>query len=68
MTRGRVTREDWMMAALRALARGGVAAVAVDALAGELDITRGSFYWHSAGWCACSSHGRRRTWSPGRAR
>ncbi|PSL57207.1 TetR family transcriptional regulator [Saccharothrix carnea] len=34
------------MAALRALARGGVAAVAVDALAGELDITRGSFYWH----------------------
>ncbi len=34
------------MAALRALARGGVAAVSVDALAGELDITRGSFYWH----------------------
>ncbi|RKT54799.1 TetR family transcriptional regulator [Saccharothrix australiensis] len=34
------------MAALRALARGGVAAVAVDVLAGELGITRGSFYWH----------------------
>lgn len=34
------------MAALRALARGGVAAVSVDGLAGELDITRGSFYWH----------------------
>lgn len=34
------------MAALRALARGGPAAVSVDALAGELDITRGSFYWH----------------------
>lgn len=34
------------MAALRALARGGVAAVAVDTLAGELGITRGSFYWH----------------------
>ena len=34
------------MAALRALARGGVAAVSVDALAGELGITRGSFYWH----------------------
>jgi AcrR family transcriptional regulator len=46
MTRGRVTREDWTMAALRALARGGVAAVAVDVLAGELGITRGSFYWH----------------------
>ncbi|MEU4447267.1 TetR/AcrR family transcriptional regulator [Actinosynnema sp. NPDC050801] len=46
MARGRVTREDWTMAALRALARGGVAAVSVDGLAGELDITRGSFYWH----------------------
>ncbi|MDA0563330.1 TetR/AcrR family transcriptional regulator [Streptomonospora sp. S1-112] len=46
MARGRVTRDDWTLAALRALARGGVAAVSVDALAGELDITRGSFYWH----------------------
>ncbi|MCE6998167.1 TetR/AcrR family transcriptional regulator [Saccharothrix sp. S26] len=46
MARGRVTREDWTMAALRALARGGVAAVSVDGLAGELGITRGSFYWH----------------------
>ncbi|MFD1151107.1 TetR/AcrR family transcriptional regulator [Saccharothrix hoggarensis] len=46
MARGRVTREDWTMEALRALARGGVAAVAVDVLAGELGITRGSFYWH----------------------
>ncbi|TQM77768.1 TetR family transcriptional regulator [Saccharothrix saharensis] len=34
------------MAALRALARGGVAAVPVDALAGEPDITRGSVHWH----------------------
>ncbi|MBV2366472.1 TetR/AcrR family transcriptional regulator [Streptomonospora nanhaiensis] len=46
MARGRVTREDWTRAALGALARGGMAAVSVDALAGELDITRGSFYWH----------------------
>lgn len=46
MARGRVTREDWTLAALRALARGGVAAVSVDGLAGELGITRGSFYWH----------------------
>ncbi|AXB47994.1 TetR/AcrR family transcriptional regulator [Amycolatopsis albispora] len=42
----RLTREDWTTAALRALAKGGVAAVSVDALAGELGITRGSFYWH----------------------
>lgn len=34
------------MAALRALAGGGVAAVAVDVLAKELGVTRGSFYWH----------------------
>ncbi|GHC59328.1 TetR/AcrR family transcriptional regulator [Streptomyces cinnamoneus] len=46
MAKGRVSRDDWTMAALRALARGGVAAVAVDALARELDVTRGSFYWH----------------------
>lgn len=34
------------MAALRALARGGLAAVTVEALARELGATRGSFYWH----------------------
>jgi AcrR family transcriptional regulator len=36
------------MAALRALARGGVPAVSVEALARELGATRGSFYWHFA--------------------
>ncbi|MFG2292077.1 TetR/AcrR family transcriptional regulator [Streptomyces sp. NPDC048603] len=46
MAKGRVTSEDWTMAALTALARGGVAAVAVDVLAKELAVTRGSFYWH----------------------
>lgn len=34
------------MAALQALARGGVAAVSIEALARELSATRGSFYWH----------------------
>lgn len=34
------------MAALGALARGGVAAVSIEALARELSATRGSFYWH----------------------
>lgn len=34
------------MAALRAFARGGVSAVAVDVLARELKVSRGSFYWH----------------------
>lgn len=46
MARGRVTRDDWTMAALRAMARGGLAAVAVEPLAAQLGITRGSFYWH----------------------
>ena len=48
MGKGKVSRDDWTMAALRALARGGVAAVAVDRLARELGVTRGSFYWHFA--------------------
>ncbi|WP_457027930.1 TetR/AcrR family transcriptional regulator [Kitasatospora sp. P5_F3] len=46
MTRKQLTPQDWSTAALRAMARGGVAAVSVNALAGELGATRGSFYWH----------------------
>ncbi|MDQ3722260.1 MAG: TetR/AcrR family transcriptional regulator [Actinomycetota bacterium] len=39
-------REDWIAAALDALAVGGVGAVAVDRLAKRLGASRGSFYWH----------------------
>lgn len=39
-------KQDWIRAALDALAQGGVAAVAVDRLARALGATRGSFYWH----------------------
>src|SRR5688500_11754107 len=46
MAKARVTKDIWIEAAVRAISRGGVAAVAVDALAAELGITRGSFYWH----------------------
>ncbi|MCL8011944.1 TetR/AcrR family transcriptional regulator [Streptomyces sp. AS02] len=46
MARRHLTPQDWSTAALRAMARGGVAAVSVNALAGELQATRGSFYWH----------------------
>lgn len=46
MSRTRLSPEDWTRAALRALADGGVAAVRVDALARDLGISRGSFYWH----------------------
>jgi AcrR family transcriptional regulator len=44
--RGRLTREDWAEAALAAIARGGVDAVAVESIAAELGATKGSFYWH----------------------
>jgi AcrR family transcriptional regulator len=37
---------DWAKAAFRALARGGIEAVAVEPIASELGATKGSFYWH----------------------
>jgi AcrR family transcriptional regulator len=43
-----LTRDDWIDAALSALAEGGMSAVAVDRLAKTLGATRGSFYWHFA--------------------
>jgi AcrR family transcriptional regulator len=51
MPRGKtesLTADDWTQAALDALARGGLAAVAVEPLAKELGATKGSFYWHFA--------------------
>lgn len=44
--RRRLTREDWAVAALTAIAEGGLAAVAVEPLATRLGTTKGSFYWH----------------------
>lgn len=46
MPQVKVTREDWLLAALAALAETGVGGVAVDPLARRLGVTRGSFYWH----------------------
>ena len=40
------TAEDWLRAAAKRLARGGPAALAVEALARDLGVTKGSFYWH----------------------
>ena len=37
---------DWLKAATRRLASGGIAAVAVETLARDLAVTKGSFYWH----------------------
>ncbi|WP_430787237.1 TetR/AcrR family transcriptional regulator [Actinoplanes sp. G11-F43] len=44
----RLTADDWTRAALQAIARGGLAAVAVEPLAARLGATKGSFYWHFA--------------------
>jgi AcrR family transcriptional regulator len=44
----RLTADDWTSAALDAMARGGLAAVAVEPLAAGLGATKGSFYWHFA--------------------
>ena len=44
--RRRLTPADWAEAALAAIARGGIEAVAVEPIAAELGATKGSFYWH----------------------
>jgi len=42
----RLTRDDWITAALAAIADGGLAAVGVEPIAVRLGATKGSFYWH----------------------
>lgn len=42
----RLSERDWARAALEAIARGGLAAVAIEPLARELGVTKGSFYAH----------------------
>ncbi|MEV6303065.1 TetR/AcrR family transcriptional regulator [Actinoplanes sp. NPDC051861] len=48
MPSSRLTADDWTAAALDAIGRGGLAAVAVEPLATGLGATKGSFYWHFA--------------------
>jgi AcrR family transcriptional regulator len=42
----RTPRGDWIEAALRALAAAGPEAVRIEALAKDLGVTKGGFYWH----------------------
>lgn len=42
----RLTREDWVTAAVETLIQEGVTNVRVDRLAKAFKVTRGSFYWH----------------------
>jgi len=47
MTRGtRLGKADWLDAGLAALAAEGPAALRAEALARQLNTTKGSFYWH----------------------
>lgn len=44
--RSRLSAADWEQAALQLIANDGVGALAIDALARQLGVTKGSFYWH----------------------
>lgn len=44
----RLTRDDWLDAAFKAVVDGGFDKVRVLAIADTLGVTRGSFYWHFA--------------------
>jgi len=44
--RTRLSADDWELAALQLIAEQGVNALAVEALARQLGVTKGSFYWH----------------------
>jgi AcrR family transcriptional regulator len=46
MASQRLSRNDWINAAMNVLSTGGIDMVRVDNLAKELKITRGSFYYH----------------------
>jgi AcrR family transcriptional regulator len=46
VTSDKLSREAWADAALDAIGRGGLAAVAVEPIASMLGVTKGSFYWH----------------------
>ncbi|MBW4656834.1 MAG: TetR/AcrR family transcriptional regulator [Kaiparowitsia implicata GSE-PSE-MK54-09C] len=46
MASGRYGPQDWIVAALVALAEGGIDAVRIEKLARRLNTSKGSFYWH----------------------
>ena len=41
-----LTRTDWITAAFRALTTGGPQAIRAEAIARDLKVSKGSFYWH----------------------
>lgn len=45
-TKTSLSSDDWTKAAFRALSRGGVQAIRAEAIARDLKVSKGSFYWH----------------------
>jgi AcrR family transcriptional regulator len=41
-------KDDWILAAIKALDKGGLEAVRIEPIARDLSVTKGSFYWHFA--------------------
>lgn len=41
-----LTSEDWIRASFRALTQGGPGAIRAEAIARDLKVSKGSFYWH----------------------
>ena len=46
MAAAKLTRSDWIAAAVHAMGEHGVSGIAVEPLAKSLGATKGSFYWH----------------------
>jgi AcrR family transcriptional regulator len=44
--RQQLGRQDWVQAGFRTLAAGGIEGVRVEVLARDLNVSKGSFYWH----------------------
>ncbi|WP_429121454.1 TetR/AcrR family transcriptional regulator [Ensifer sp. 4252] len=45
-TKTPLSSDDWVKAAFRALSTGGVQAIRAEAIARDLKVSKGSFYWH----------------------
>lgn len=46
MTKQQLSIEDWLKASFRALTAGGPQAIRAEAIARDLKVSKGSFYWH----------------------
>jgi hypothetical protein len=60
-----IGRQDWIEAGYRELARAGERGVTINALAARLEVTKGSFYWHSTDEAELRALLMLRTWVGG---